>query len=307
MASLTAPMRRPLVHLLRTTVGAATMGAFAVMLAAPAEASTTVTTLAPTNTNPGLGLNGTGTVVFVSVVVGVLALLLFLPLIVGMLSSYRLQRNQQRFLEAVAKKDLQGDDLKSVLQSFERVSTTGSQTGEDGGTTNQSTTTSMLALATLLLVAFALVIVLVSSSSDATDLRKTIITALLSILASIAGFYFGARTAQQSAKQAQTGSSGSGGDATQPVFISATPPPIATVGDTYTYEFRATGSPAPKYSLVGSPPWLSIDTVTGSVTGVVPTGDTPFEYYATATNSAGQVTAGPFAVTVTVAPDAPPV
>jgi trimeric autotransporter adhesin len=45
-------------------------------------------------------------------------------------------------------------------------------------------------------------------------LRKTIITALLSILGTIAGFYFGARTAQISSEQATRPPSPTGGPAT---------------------------------------------------------------------------------------------
>ena len=60
-------------------------------------------------------------------------------------------------------------------------------------------TRTLLALLVLSLVGLALATVLVSVD---TDLRNTIVTALLSILAAIAGFYFGSRTAQTSAEQA---------------------------------------------------------------------------------------------------------
>lgn len=57
-------------------------------------------------------------------------------------------------------------------------------------------TRALLAFAILSVLTVALVSVLVSSAADAPDLRKTIITALLSILATIVGFYFGAKTAE---------------------------------------------------------------------------------------------------------------
>src|SRR5205807_10481421 len=63
-------------------------------------------------------------------------------------------------------------------------------------------TQSLLALFIASLVAIALVTTLVSAGIDSSDLRKTIVTSLLSVLATIAGFYFGARTAQTSTEQA---------------------------------------------------------------------------------------------------------
>ena len=63
-------------------------------------------------------------------------------------------------------------------------------------------TSSLLALLIVFLVGVALFASLLSSGADSGDLRKTIITSLLAVLASISGFYFGARTAQTSTEQA---------------------------------------------------------------------------------------------------------
>jgi hypothetical protein len=52
----------------------------------------------------------------------------------------------------------------------------------------------LMAFVILTVVAIALTALLLSGSPDAGDLRKTVITALLSILGTIVGFYFGART-----------------------------------------------------------------------------------------------------------------
>ena len=54
----------------------------------------------------------------------------------------------------------------------------------------------LMAFAVISILSVALVAVLVSDAPDAADLRKTIITALVSILGTIVGFYFGARTAE---------------------------------------------------------------------------------------------------------------
>lgn len=63
-------------------------------------------------------------------------------------------------------------------------------------------TSSLLALLIVFLVGVALFASLLSRDAASGDLRKTIITSLLAVLASISGFYFGARTAQTSTEQA---------------------------------------------------------------------------------------------------------
>jgi hypothetical protein len=63
-------------------------------------------------------------------------------------------------------------------------------------------TSSLLALLIVFLVGIALFASLLSRGDASGDLRKTIITSLLAVLASISGFYFGARTAQTSTEQA---------------------------------------------------------------------------------------------------------
>jgi hypothetical protein len=54
----------------------------------------------------------------------------------------------------------------------------------------------LMAFTIITVIAIALTALLLSGSSDAGDLRKTVVTSLLSILATIIGFYFGARTAE---------------------------------------------------------------------------------------------------------------
>ncbi len=64
-------------------------------------------------------------------------------------------------------------------------------------------TRSLIALLIVVLAAFALTATALSGASDAIDLRKTIVTSLLTVLATVAGFYFGSRTAQTSAEDAR--------------------------------------------------------------------------------------------------------
>jgi hypothetical protein len=180
-------------------------------------------------------------------------------------------------------------DIKILMEAMTPTSGAPANPTDGLSSTSQTLTQTLLALIVLSLIGFALGVLLVSSSTDAGDLRKTIITALLSLLATIAGFYFGARTAQQSAAQA-TG--------TSPTFSHPSPPVTGTVNQPYTYSFVASGSPTPTYQLApGAPTWLTIDPITGTVSGT-PTESGPQTFSVTATNSAGSATAGPFTVTV---------
>ena len=88
-----------------------------------------------------------------------------------------------------------------------------------------------------------------------------------------------------------------------PEFTADSPPTGATVGDDYAYVFAASGSPAPTFALApGAPSWLSIDTESGTLSGIPPAGTTSFSYSIVATNSAGNASTGPFTVSVTSPP-----
>ncbi len=94
----------------------------------------------------------------------------------------------------------------------------------------------------------------------------------------------------------------------RPTFTADSPPLTATVGSPYAYTFAATGTPDTiTYSLAeGAPTFLSIDPVTGAVTGTPPTGTTSFTYSVTASNGVSpDATAGPFDVVVSPANAAP--
>ena len=63
----------------------------------------------------------------------------------------------------------------------------------------------LMAFSVISIIGVALIVVMLSGASDAGELRKTIITALVSILGTIVGFYFGARTSEGAAAQAPGG------------------------------------------------------------------------------------------------------
>lgn len=90
-----------------------------------------------------------------------------------------------------------------------------------------------------------------------------------------------------------------------PSFTAGSPPLTATAGGSYGYAFAGSGQPAPVFALAkAAPAWLTINSSTGQVQGIVPVGTTTFSYTVTATNSTGTATAGPF--TVAVSPPVPP-
>ena len=80
-----------------------------------------------------------------------------------------------------------------------------------------------------------------------------------------------------------------------PVF-SADSPSTSVDGQSYSYDFQASGSPS--YSLAGAPYWLNIDASSGMVSGTIPDGTTSFSYSVEAQNSYGSASAGPFTVYV---------
>jgi hypothetical protein len=89
-----------------------------------------------------------------------------------------------------------------------------------------------------------------------------------------------------------------------PAFTADSPPLTGGVGTAYSYQFAASGTPAPTFSLSsGAPSWLAVGSSTGAVTGTPPAGTSSFSYSVTASNVAGSVTAGPFQVTVSAKAD----
>jgi hypothetical protein len=89
---------------------------------------------------------------------------------------------------------------------------------------------------------------------------------------------------------------------TAPSFIRDTPPLTIVGGTSYSYLFAVSGYPAPTYSLVGAPTWLTIGSSSGVVSGTPPYGTSSFAFSVGAEDGVGSpATVGPFKVTVTTA------
>jgi hypothetical protein len=127
-----------------------------------------------------------------------LALLWFLPILYDnrQANKWRAVRQAQiidKMVDAAAREGngLSVEEVRQLVSAMDRP-----PRGASG------LTSSLLALLIVFLVGVALFASLLSRDAASGDLRKTIITSLLAVLASISGFYFGARTAQTSTEQA---------------------------------------------------------------------------------------------------------
>lgn len=91
-----------------------------------------------------------------------------------------------------------------------------------------------------------------------------------------------------------------------PTWVEASPPLTVKKKETYSYQFTASGDPAPTYALVGAPEWLAV-AHDGRVSGDPPKSTTSFSYSVVAQNGVGighpwslsPIVAGPLTVTVT--------
>lgn len=214
--------------------------------AEPATAQTTTSTTAPSS-EPLIDVEGQGALIFIAGIALGAALLWFLPLVYDVYQTNRWRRKEQK---AVLSDLVKNSATKLTVEEIRQLVSAMDQPPRGASGLTQS----LLALVIASLVGIALATTLVSTATDSPDLRKTIVTALLSILATIAGFYYGARTAQTSTEQA-----------THPPSVSTTPDASASpnVGSGPTV---LAGSPAATPPLEGSTegPSTASSTVTTS-------------------------------------------
>ena len=150
------------------------------------------------STTPLVHVQGNQALWFIGIVAGAVALLWFSLLFFDVRSTNKWRQKDQRelldkMIDGAREKGggLSVEEVRQLVSAMDRP-----PRGASG------LTQSLLALTIVTLVGVALVATLVSTGSDSIDQRKTIITSLLSITATISGFYFGARTAQTSSEQA---------------------------------------------------------------------------------------------------------
>lgn len=146
------------------------------------------------------------------------------------------------------------------------------------------TTRTVLAAVGFSLLGVAVVAVFGLSGQGVRDLRDQVIGAVSTLVAAIAGFYFGARTAQTSASQAAPSNMPPALEHPDP----KNPDAGFTVGDAGTYTPIVKGTPPPTVSLGGGtlPRGLTLDANTGAISGT-PASGTVGDHLITLTASNG--------------------
>ncbi|HEX4527563.1 MAG TPA: fibronectin type III domain-containing protein [Gaiellaceae bacterium] len=280
----------------------------AVAPAVAADGTTTTTTTGSSGSGSVIDLGSTGQVVFVVLVIFFFAGLWFALIFYDRVSASR----RIHTLLPVLVKAAGGDDPDHRLSTRDLASLTSALRTQPRSTRGLTRTTIALVLVTL--VGIALTALLVGNGNNASDLLKTVVTALTTALTTVIGFYFGAKTATDAA----AGSGGGGGTpATTPVTPTLPGAPTDVVAEatdsqaTVTFTPSATGDvPIYGYTVTaygGDTPVTALGPASPiTVTGL--TNGTEYTFTVYATNVAGDGPesdkSAPVTPTPTPAPDA---
>jgi Fibronectin type III domain len=285
---------------------AATLLALGAVWPAVALADTTTTT--PTTTSTGssgsgsvIDLGSAGQVVFI-----VLVIVFFAGLWFALIFYDRLSASRRIYtLLPVLVKAAGGDDPSHPLSAKDLAALTSAVRTQPRSTRGLTRTTIALVLVTL--VGIALTALLVGNGNNASDLLKSVVTALTTALTVVIGFYFGAKTATDAA----AGAGGGGGSGTRPAQMVPGAPSVTGVETadgqaTVTFTAPTTGDvPIYGYTVTAYQGDTAFTTSLGGVSPItVPglTNGTEYTFTVYATNIAGNGPESEKSAPVTVGP-----
>jgi hypothetical protein len=194
-------------------------------------------------------------------------LLVSLLLIVGLvivaafsLTAYSLSAPRSTLKNIIGKRASQGTASEKVVNSqLVKTLATAARSGK-------RTTRTTLAIVGFSLLGVVIVAIFGLSGQGVRDLRSQVIAAVTTLVATIAGFYFGAETARNQGAQG-------GSASTAPTLKPDPKNPSFTIDKPGSYTPVVTGTPAPTISVSPEPlpPGLQLDPTSGVISGT-PTG-----------------------------------